>query len=270
MNKPSNAKVVIITGASSGIGAAVARRLACDGMRLTIAARRLEMLQMVAAEVESLGGEALAIQTDVCNHEDLERMVQMTLENWGHLDVLLNNAGVNKDRFLIRSKMKNIRDEVQINLTAVIECTQAVLPVMLRQKSGHIINVSSIAGLIALPGGSVYSATKFGVNGFSDALRRELHESGIKVSTFCPGFTPTELSPSLKAVAEGRSDARHYPGMMPTSYVADQVARLIRHPRRCIIIPTSWKLLVSIAFIFPGIIDILLPKLITRMNRETK
>jgi len=259
MKDPIKGKVVIITGASSGIGAAVARRLAHDGMRLTVAARRLDRLEQVAAEVEALGGEALIVQTDVRNRDELRCMVQTTFERWGRIDVLLNNAGLGHDKALIRIKPEMIRDEIHINLIAVIECAQVVLPVMLRQKSGHIINVASIAGLIAMPGSTIYSATKFGVNGFSDALRRELHGSGIHVSAFCPGYTPTEISPELKAIAEGQPGAPRMPGLMPVTYVADQIACLIRHPRRRVIIPPSWKFLVIIAFLFPGIADALVP-----------
>ena len=259
MNNPTNGKVVIITGASSGIGAAVARRLARDGMHLTLAARRLDRLEQVATDVVALGGEALIVQTDVRNNDELQRMVQATLDKWGRIDVLLNNAGMGHGKILLRSKPERIRDEIHINLIAIIECTQVILPVMLRQKFGHIINVASIAGLIATPGNTVYSASKFGVNGFSDALRRELHGSGIHVSAFCPGYTPTEISPELKAIADGQPGAPRVLGLMPVTYVADQIARLIRHPRRRVIIPSSWKFLVLVAFLFPGIADALVP-----------
>ncbi len=259
MNNSTDNKVVIITGASSGIGAAVARRLARDGMRLTLAARRLDRLEQVAAEVEALGGEAILVQTDVRNQDELKRMVQATLDKWGRIDVLFNNAGVGHDRPLFRIRSERIRDEVHINLIAVIECAQAVLPTMLRQKSGHIINVASLAGLVATPGSTVYSATKFGVNGFTDALRRELRGSGIQISAFCPGYTPSEISPELKAVAEGQPDAPHVPGLMPVTYVADQAARLIRRPRRRVIIPTSWKIVILVAILFPGLADTLMP-----------
>ena len=247
--------VVIITGASSGIGAAVALRLAQAGMRLALAARRQDRLKQVAGEVESLGGEALVIPTDVRERDEIQTMVQATLERWGRIDVLFNNAGVGHDDKLVNVKPGRLRDEIQVNLTAVIECTQAVLPVMLRQGSGHIINVSSIAGLIATPGSSIYSATKFGVNGFSDALRRELRGSGIHVSAFCPGYTASEISPALKAVSEGRPDAPHVVGLMPVTYVADQVARLIHHPRLRVILPPSWKFLVVLAFLLPRLAD---------------
>jgi len=257
MKNSPDSKVVIITGASSGIGAATARRLAREGMRLTLAARRQDRLQQVAADVGSLGGEALVVPTDVRNRDDIQRMVQATLDRWERIDVLFNNAGLGHDDMLVKVRPDKIRDEIHINLTAVIECAQVVLPVMLRQKSGHIINTASMAGLIATPGTAVYSATKFGVNGFSDALRRELRGSGIHVSAFCPGYTPTEISPQLKAIAEGRSDASHVMGLLPITYVADQVARLIQHPRRRVVLPHTWQFLVVVAFLFPGLADVL-------------
>ena len=256
MNKP----VIIITGASSGIGAAAARRFAREGVCLTLAARRADRLQGIARDIEKLGSEALIVQTDVTNRADIHRMVQSTLDRWGRVDVLLNNAGLSYDEPLVDLEPDKIRAEVQVNLIAVIECAQAVLPVMLRQKSGHIINVASIEGLIATPGSSVYCATKFGVFGFSDALRRQLRGTGIHVSAFCPGYTPSELTPRLKAIVEGRPDAIHHPGLMPTEYVADQIARLARHPRRLVILPRSWSVLVLVAFLFPGVADKLVSK----------
>ncbi len=251
MNRP----VIIITGASSGIGAATARRLARENLCLTLAARRKDRLQEVASDVEKLGSEALIVRTDVTNRSDLHHMLKSTLDRWGRIDVLLNDAGISYDEPLVDLEPDKIRTEVQVNLIALIECTQAVLPVMLEQKSGHIINVASIDGLVATPGSSVYCATKFGVFGFSDSLRRQLRGSGIHVSAFCPGYTPSEITPRLKAHVEGRPDAPHHPGLMPTSYVADQIARLIHHPRRMVILPQSWSILVLVAFLFPGIAD---------------
>ena len=261
---PTNSKVVIITGGSSGIGAATARRLARDHMRLTLAARRKDRLKQVAAEVESLGGEVLIVPTDVRKNDDIQHMVQATLDRWGRIDVLFNNAGLRHCNRLLNAYSDDIRDEIHVNLIALIECAQAVLPVMLHQKSGHIINVASIAGLIGRPGSSIYSATKFGVNGFTDALHRELLNSGIHVSAVCPGYTPTEFSANVKAVLEGRPDAPKLPGMMPITYVADQVARLIQHPRLRVIIPHSWKALVILAFLFPGLADVLVTSFIPK------
>jgi short-subunit dehydrogenase len=259
LKNPIQNKVVIITGASSGIGAAAALRLARAGARLTLAARRVERLEQVAVQVQALGGEALVVQMDVCNHDDIQRMLQATLERWGRVDVLLNNAGVGNEAPLTEFAPGEIRQRLHTNLIAVIECAQAVLPVMLRQQSGHIINVSSIAGLVATPGSAVYCASKFGVIGFTDALHRDLLGTGVRVSAFCPGFTPSEISPILQAHAEGQPGARYVPGLMPVSYVADQIARLIRRPRLHLIVPPSWRVLVWLALLFPGLVDLLAP-----------
>ena len=259
MKNINTKKIVIITGASSGIGAATARRLAREGMHLTLAARRVDKLKQVAEDVTSLGGEVLSVQADVRDRDDIKHIMDATLERWGRIDVLLNNAGVGDDVKLVDMPSEKIRNEIHINLTAVIECAQAVLPIMLRQKSGHIINVASLAGLVAVPGSTVYSATKFGVNGFTDALHRELLGTGIRVSAFCPGYTPSEISAELKAIAEGRPDAPHIPGLMPISYVADQIARLIATPRLRVVIPKSWRPLPYIAYLFPIFADKLMP-----------
>jgi short-subunit dehydrogenase len=255
-----NKSVIIITGASSGIGAAAARRFGREGVCLTLAARRADRLQGIAGEIGKLGSEALVVQTDVTDRADIHRMVQSTLDRWGRVDVLLNNAGISFDEPLVDLEPDKIRTEVQVNLIGVIECAQAVLPAMLGQKSGHIINVASLEGLIATPGSTVYCATKFGVFGFSDSLRRQLRGTGVHVSALCPGYTPSELTPRLKAVVEGRPDAPHHPGMMPTEYVADQIVRLAHHPRRLVVLPRSWSVLVLVSFLFPGTADALVSK----------
>jgi short-subunit dehydrogenase len=229
--------------------------LAQEQVFLTLVARRESRLQELASEVEPLGSEALVVPTDVTKRADIQRMLQATLERWGRVDVLLNNAGVSFDEPLVMLEPDKIRAEVAVNLLAVIECSQAVLPVMLRQKAGHIINVASIEGLIATPGSSVYCATKFGVFGFSDALRRQLRGSGVHVSAVCPGYTPSEITPRLKAIVDGSPDAVHHPGLMPTAYVADQIAKLVRRPRRLLVLPRSWSGSVTAAFLFPGLAD---------------
>jgi len=252
--------VIIITGASSGIGAATARRLAREGVRLTLAARRQDRLESVSKEVKSLGSESLVVRTDVTLRDDIYHMVQAILERWGRIDVLLNNAGMGNYGKLVELDLDRVRTNININLVAMIECAQAVLPIMLKQKSGHIIHTSSMVGLVALPDLTIYCASKFGVFGFSDSLRRELRNTGVHVSTFCPGYTPSELTPTLKAHAEGRPDAPRVLGLMPIEYVADQLAHLTYHPRRLVIIPKSWRLLVLVAYLFPGIADLLVDK----------
>jgi len=248
-------KVAIVTGASSGIGEATARRLAREGMGVALAARRRDELERVAGEIQAAGGQVLVVPTDVCDRAAIQRMTQATLERWGRIDVLVNNAGVGYARRVVHLEPEQWRPQVEINLIAVIECSQAVLPTMLEKKSGHIINIASIAGLIGLPGSSTYCATKAGVVAFSEALRREVRTSGIHVTTLCPGFVATGFSPRLKKIAEGQPDAPRLPGVMKAEYVADHIADIIRHPRARVIIPPGWGLLVALANALPWLTD---------------
>jgi short-subunit dehydrogenase len=255
---PHTALAAIVTGASSGIGEATARRLARDGMRMTLAARRQDELERVAREIEAGGGQALVAPTDVRDRAAIHRMVQATLDRWGRVDVLINNAGLGYSARVVDLDPEQLRAQVSVNLVAVIECAQAVLPAMMQQKSGHIINVASIAGFIGLPGSSVYSATKSAVISFSDALRREVRTSGIQVMALCPGFVATNFSPRLKKIAEGRPDAQRLPGVMQAEYVAGRIAEIIRRPRRQVIIPPGWGVLVAVAQAFPWLTDFVL------------
>ena len=253
-------KVAIVTGASSGIGAATARRLAREGLRVTLAARRRERLERLAEEIVAGDGEALVLPTDVRDSSAIDHMVQATLDRWGRIDVLINNAGLGHDTYLTGFEPDLLHEEVQVNLVAVMECARSVLPAMFERSSGHIINVASIAGLVGLPGATVYSATKFGVVGFSDGLRREVGRRGIHVTAFCPGFVATDFSPDLQAIAEGRRPRHPRPGAMRVDYVAGYVAWLVRHPRRRAIIPPGWGLLVAIAQAYPWLTDFILAR----------
>jgi short-subunit dehydrogenase len=249
------AKVAVITGASSGIGEATAKRLARDGFRVALAARRAGELARVAGEIEAAGGQALSLPTDVRDREQIDRLIGATLDAWDRVDVLVNNAGLGYSQLVAELDPAKLREQVDVNLVAVVECSQAILPAMLTQRSGHIVNIASIAGLIGLPTSSVYSATKFGVIGFSDALRREVRGYGIHVTAFCPGFVATNFSPRLRASAERRPDAPRLPGVMTVDYAADRIAAVIGHPCRRVIIPPGWAALVWAAETFPWLAD---------------
>jgi short-subunit dehydrogenase len=255
-------KVAIVTGASSGIGEAVARRLAKGGARVVLAARREDRLQALAANIRSGGGEALVAPVNLRQQPDVARLVSATLQEWGKVDLLFNNAGVSFDQPLINVNPDQVREEVEVNLLAVIACAQAALKPMLKQRSGHIINVSSIAGLIGLPGSSIYNATKFGVIGFSEGLGREVRRYGVRVSAFCPGFVATDFSPRLQAIREKRPGAHSLPGVMDVEYVAERVLWLAQHPRRRYIIPHSWNILVWAARTFPWGADWIVSKFV--------
>jgi short-subunit dehydrogenase len=248
-------KVVLITGASSGIGAGVARRLAKEGAKVVLAARRKELLDDLAQEITSQSGQALALQVDVTDNHAIGEMVKETVTKFGRLDVLVNNAGLGFSADVKDIDPARLRLQVAVNLVALIECAQAALIPMVAQGSGLIINVASLAGLVAAPGSSVYSATKFGVIGFSDSLRREVHKQGVLVTTFCPGFVATEFSPRLKKISMRAPDAPYLPGVMSVDYVAGVIAGIIRRPRRLVLVPFGFSNLAQLARAFPGLVD---------------
>ena len=183
----------IVTGASSGIGEATASALADHGANVVLAARREDELESLAEAIEADGGRALAVPTDVTNEDDLDALVDTTLDTFGTIDVLVNNAGVMLLEPVERADRENFRQMVEVNLLGLMNLTHAVLPVMQDQGSGHIVNVSSTAGRQANANSSGYNATKFGVNGFTEALRQEVTGEGIRTTIVEPGAVETEL-----------------------------------------------------------------------------
>ena len=163
--------VILITGASSGIGAATGRRFARAGYRVVLAARRQERLQALAEELQQIGGQVLPVVADMSQLEQIQELVRITLAAYGRIDILFNNAGFGCLDWLEELEpVRGVQELIQVNLTGLIWMAQAVLPAMLKQRSGHIINMSSVAGLLAPPTYTVYSATKFGARGFTEAL----------------------------------------------------------------------------------------------------
>ena len=187
-------KVALVTGASSGIGEATALALAQEGARVALVARRKDRLEQVAQRISQAGGESLQIETVITDYAQAQRMIRMTEERWNRLDILINNAGV---MLLGRIPGANIEDwqrMVNINLLGLLYATHEALPIMQRQGSGHIVNVSSIAGRVARAGSGVYNATKFAVGAFSEALRQEVTKANhIRVTIIEPGMVATEL-----------------------------------------------------------------------------
>lgn len=253
----ANVQAAIITGASSGIGQATARRLAQEGICVTLAARRKDELERVAREIEASGGQALVAPTDVRDRAAIHRMVQATLDTWGRVDVLVNNAGLGYSSRVVNLDPEQLRELVAVNLVGVIECAQAVLPAMMQQSSGHIVNVASISGWVGLPGSSVYCATKSAVIVFSESLYREARRYGIHVTALCPGFVATDFSPRVKQIV---ASGKRVPGVMRPEYVAGRIAWLIRHPRRRLVIPPGWGSLAAIAQAFPWLTDLILSR----------
>ena len=249
-------KVVIITGASSGFGAAAARLFAREGCKLVLAARRLDKLEEMAKEIRAGGGEALPIALDVSQPEQIRAVVQSTADAYGSIDVLFNNAGFGRlDWFEVLDPIKDIQAQITVDLLGVMWMAHAVLPQMYQQRRGHIINMCSIGGWAAPPLYTVYSAAKFGVRGFSEALRRETTPFGVHVSAIYPGSSPTEFQQHIgKNKAKQRFTTPHWLRVTP-----DQVARgvvdLAKRPRRSLFLPKIMGLSVFVNSHFPRLSD---------------
>ncbi|MEK5406734.1 SDR family oxidoreductase [Paenibacillus sp. FSL W8-0439] len=199
-------KVVIITGASSGIGEAAAKELASKGAKLVLAARREDRLKKLQDEIEQSGGEAVYKVTDVSSHQQMEDLAAYALNEFGKIDVLVNNAGIMPQAFLALKKVDEWDRMIDVNIKGVLYAIGAVLPSMRERKSGHIINLSSVAGHNIYPGGTVYCGTKHAVRAISEGLRQEEAMSGtnIRVTNISPGAVTSELletttDPAMKA-----------------------------------------------------------------------
>jgi NADP-dependent 3-hydroxy acid dehydrogenase YdfG len=186
-------KVVVITGASSGLGEATARHLARLGARVALGARRVDRLEALAVEITRGGGQALALATDVTRVGDVKALVDAAVETYGRVDVIINNAGLMPHSPLERLRIEDWDRMIDVNIKGVLYGIAAVLPHMQRQKSGHVINVSSVAGHKVTPAGAVYSATKHAVRALSEGLRQETKAYNIRTTVISPGAVATEL-----------------------------------------------------------------------------
>lgn len=185
-------KVVIITGGSSGIGKALALHFGENGSKIVITGRKKEELSLTIGELEKKGIDCMALQADVTKDDDNERVAEATINKYGRIDVLINNAGISMRALFQEADLKVIRQVMEINFFGAVSATHYCLPHMLKSK-GSIIGISSIAGYRGLPGRSGYSASKFALNGFLESLRTELLKTGVHVLTACPGFTASNI-----------------------------------------------------------------------------
>ncbi len=232
MSNNIEGKVVIITGASSGLGEETARHLAARGAKLVLGARRLDRLEKRVAEIRGQGGEALAVATDVARREDVEKLAQAALQAHGRIDVLVNNAGIMPMAPMAALKVDEWDRMIDVNIKGVLYGIAAVLPTMQAQQSGHIINLSSVAGLRVSSGlGTVYSATKFAVKAIAEGLRAEMTETGVRVTTLYPGAVASELKfGSSDAQAAAGIQAFYEANEIPADSVARAVAYAIEQP----------------------------------------
>jgi NADP-dependent 3-hydroxy acid dehydrogenase YdfG len=260
--------VILITGASSGIGAATARVFGKHGYRVVLAARRYERLEAVATEIRSAGGESLPVAVDVGNWDEIRDLVQLILMRYNRIDLLFNNAGFGRLGWLEDLEVESdIENQVRVNLLGVIHSTRAVLPQMIAQRRGHVINMSSLAGMVASPTYSLYSATKFGVRGFTEALRREVGVYNIQVTGIYPGSVVTEFKQLSGAKRKTGTTTPAWLRLSPEQ-VAEVVFKVAKKPRRTVIIPAPMHLPVWLNALAPGLVDWVIERRFTRIERD--
>lgn len=191
-------KVAIVTGASRGIGKATALALASQGVKVVVNyARSQDTALAVVEEIKQTGGEAIAVEANVAQESQVDNLIKTTLDTWGRIDILVNNAGITRDTLLMRMKTEDWQAVIDLNLTGVFLCTRGVSKIMLKQRSGRIINITSVAGEMGNPGQANYSAAKAGVIGFTKTVAKELATRGITVNAVAPGFIATDMTKDI-------------------------------------------------------------------------
>jgi NADP-dependent 3-hydroxy acid dehydrogenase YdfG len=217
-------KVVVITGASSGLGEAAARLLSAQGASVTLGARRHDRIRSLAGELKDRGAKALAIATDVTQSEQVKRLVDAAVEAFGRIDVMINNAGLMPQAPLERLKIDEWNRMIDVNIKGVLYGIAAALPYMKQQKTGHFINVSSVAGHKVGPGFAVYSATKYAVRALSEGLRQEVKPYNIRTTVISPGAVATELPNTVSDADTGERLRKFY---KEVAVPADSFARAV-------------------------------------------
>ena len=224
MNENITGKVVVITGASSGLGEATARLLAKQGATVALAARRAERIDALAAEINAAGGKALAVATDVTDREQVRALVDAVVKKFGKVDVMLNNAGLMPLAPLEELKTSEWDQMIDVNLKGVLNGIAAALPHMKEQKSGHFINVSSVYGHKLGPDATVYCATKFAVRALSEGLRQEVKPYNIRTTVVSPGAVATEL---LEHISDETIQAQTKEFVSQIAVPAETFARMV-------------------------------------------
>ena len=223
-------KVVVITGASSGLGEATARMLSAQGAVVVLGARRVDRIEALAKELSDAGGKALALQTDVTRAADVQRLVDAAVEKFGRIDVLVNNAGLMPSSPLERLKIADWDRMIDVNIKGVLYGIAAALPHMKAQKGGHIVNVSSVAGHRVRAGTAVYSATKHAVRVLTEGLRQEVKPYDIRTTIVSPGAVATELPDSITEADVQAGVKAFYEVAIPADSFARAVAFALSQP----------------------------------------
>jgi NADP-dependent 3-hydroxy acid dehydrogenase YdfG len=240
-------QTAIVTGASSGIGRATALAFAQAGVHVALAARNEAGLNAVAREIEALGRKTLVIPTDVTSQDQVNQMVQETAAAWGHVDILVANAGILVRKRVVDLEISDIERVMATNFYGVLYAIKAVLPSMLERRQGHLVLVSSIDGTKGVPPEGAYVATKFALSGFGEVLRQELHGTGVTVSTIFPGRVATAMIDTFKVP--------WISAPLSSESVAKSIVRATRHRQPEVIIPSSARLFLFINTLSPRLGD---------------
>lgn len=256
MNRELNGQVALITGASSGIGEAAARALARRGYDVALAARRQDRLQAIAGQIQAdSGARALPIRMDVADLAEIQRGVAECLERFGRIDVVVNDAGLGHMGWLEQlDPVEDIDRQIRVNLLGAIQVTRCVLPHMQAARRGHLIFVASLASYVGTPTYTIYAASKFGLRGFCQALRREVSIWGIRVSTLYPATVRTGFA--AESVAR-RKTGMTTPGslVLAAEAVGEKLSWLASHPRRSVVMPAVAWAAIAVNALAPGVID---------------
>ncbi|MEE1943813.1 SDR family oxidoreductase [Pedobacter sp. KR3-3] len=250
-------KTVIITGASSGIGKALAEELAKRGANLVLGARQYVTLCEITAEIEQkYSVRALAVQADVSKEEDCAQLIKQALLTFGQIDVLINNAGLSMRALFNDLDLSVLKNLMDVNFWGTVYCTKYALPEILKTK-GVIVGVSSIAGYRGLPGRTGYSSSKFAMNGFMESLRTELLKTGVHVMVACPGFTTSNIRvAALSKDGHAHGETSMEEGkMMTAEEVAKRIGDGIEQRKRTLIMTSQGKLAVWMNKLFPAFTD---------------
>jgi short-subunit dehydrogenase len=248
-------KVVIITGASSGIGKALAYEFASRGAVLVLAARRIERLQQIKEELAD--SQILTVQADVSNELDCQKIIDHTIEHFGKIDVLINNAGISMRALFSDLEVNVIKKLMDVNFWGTVYCTKSALPYLLKTK-GSVVGVISIAGYVGLPARTGYSASKYAIRGFLDALRIENLKNGLHVLVAAPGFTASEVREAAltqDGSLQGKTP-RNESKMMTAEECASKIAKAVKKRKRELILTfIEGKFTVFLGKFWPGLLD---------------
>ncbi len=224
-------KVVVITGASSGIGESTAKLLARHGAKVVVGARRKDRIDAVVKEISGAGGKAIGFAVDVTKRAELEALIKGAVDSFGRVDVMVNNAGIMPIAPIQLLKVDEWDRQIDVNIKGVLYGVAAALPQMQKQKSGHIINVASVFGIkVFAPGGTVYSATKSAVRALTEGLRVELHSENIRCTMISPGAVATEIPESSSEEATRENLREFYKMAIPANSIASAIAYAIEQP----------------------------------------